>query len=223
MGQPISAKKLQIRTASAAVLVPVTLFVLWSGGLVFAAMVAALFFVAAYEWMRLTLKMPSYKVPLILGGSLYLMIAFGGFYLLRLEYPLPMCFLFVFLVWFSDVGAYFAGKFFGTAKMAETISPNKTWAGMVGAMAAPAGLAMIYSVVLHLDILQAVYALVFGAIIGISGQAGDLFISFLKRQANVKDTGNLIPGHGGLLDRIDAMMLSMPVFLFLTVVFPHVF
>ena len=133
------------------------------------------------------------------------------------------------MVWASDIGAYFFGKTFGGPKMAERISPNKTWAGMVGAMVVPALVLMIWPFLFKAgwgwDVMRGeeivhVYPNVFSSLIvglgvGMAGQCGDLLISLFKRQAEVKDSGSLIPGHGGLLDRIDAMMLTAPLFLLL--------
>lgn len=93
----------------------------------------------------------------------------------------------------------------GGPKMAPAISPNKTWAGLGGAVAA--GILALWGLsavtVFHIPLHFMIF---FGAVIALSGQAGDLLVSFLKRKAGVKDTGTLIPGHGGLLDRIDLRM-----------------
>ena len=106
------------------------------------------------------------------------------------------------------------------------ISPNKTWAGLIGGVISSAALFVVYSLyvgpwlsgVTGTDMaiaenLSVVAILVLGASVTISGQAGDLLISWEKRKVGVKDTGNLIPGHGGLLDRIDSLLLAAPVFL----------
>ena len=95
--------------------------------------------------------------------------------------------------------------------MAAAISPNKTWAGLGGATFFPGLLFAAWMFVTgDLDNLFIAFAL--GVFLGVVGQAGDLLISYVKRQANAKDSGILIPGHGGLLDRIDAMMLVIPVY-----------
>ena len=112
-------------------------------------------------------------------------------------------------VWASDTGAYVFGTAYGGPKLAPKISPNKTWAGLGGAMLG-AGLAtMVLGLFLYAhDLGPFEYSRDFfiGAGLGLIAQIGDLLISIFKRRANVKDTGALIPGHGGILDRIDALM-----------------
>jgi phosphatidate cytidylyltransferase len=115
-------------------------------------------------------------------------------------------------VWVADTAAYFAGKRYGTRKLAPRISPNKTTAGAWGALAGAAALALAAGLLLGerglaLAALVGLALLVVGASI-----AGDLFESLLKRQAGVKDSGTLFPGHGGLLDRFDSLFAAIPVF-----------
>jgi phosphatidate cytidylyltransferase len=118
----------------------------------------------------------------------------------------------VVLIWAADIGAFFAGKRYGTTKLAPRISPNKTRAGAWGALAAAAVVALIGG--LLLDVRDtALVALIALSLLAVAASiVGDLFESLLKRQANVKDSGTLFPGHGGLLDRIDSLLAAMPVF-----------
>ncbi len=120
--------------------------------------------------------------------------------------------LFLFLVvWGSDIGAYAAGRSLGGPKLAPAISPNKTWAGFGGGLFLSACIAMIWNA----SMAQTARPLVAGLIaVGLSllGQGGDLFESMMKRRFGVKDSGNLIPGHGGMLDRIDALLWVAPAF-----------
>lgn len=118
-------------------------------------------------------------------------------------------------IWICDSAAYFAGRAFGKHKLFERVSPNKTWegavAGLIGAVAA-----FIAGKLMVLPYLSLLEAGVCGAVIGIAGQMGDLAESLLKRDAGVKDSSTLIPGHGGVLDRFDSLLLSSPLlFLFL--------
>jgi phosphatidate cytidylyltransferase len=126
----------------------------------------------------------------------------------------------LFMVWASDTFAYFTGRAIGGPKLAPKISPKKTWAGFIGSSAGAALVGYIFAMPAVLQMLQVStigdmtpmsYAIL-GAVSGAVGQAGDLFISYFKRKFNVKDTGALIPGHGGVLDRIDALMLVAIVF-----------
>ena len=111
-------------------------------------------------------------------------------------------------IWIADTAAYFAGKNFGKNKLAETISPGKTWEGVLGAMTA----VTVFGAVLYLGFDVKTLA-IFPAlwIIASFGVIGDLFESMLKRQANIKDSGSLLPGHGGILDRIDGIIPSLPI------------
>lgn len=131
------------------------------------------------------------------------------------------------MVWASDIGAYVFGKTIGGPKMAADISPNKTWAGLAGAIICPFLLCLLFFIFVSHTItslgVDIMVALIAGIIMGVVGQAGDLIISVLKRRAGAKDSGQLIPGHGGVLDRIDAMMLTAPVFLLIVSKFSHVF
>ena len=123
------------------------------------------------------------------------------------------------MVWAADIGAFFVGKYFGGPKMAPRISPNKTWAGLGGGCDFAGVIAILFFCVNVLVSPEAVFSwmgvvliFVLGVVIALAGQAGDLLISAMKRKTGVKDTGTLIPGHGGLLDRIDSMLLAAPVF-----------
>lgn len=120
--------------------------------------------------------------------------------------------LFFFLllaIWATDIGAYAAGKSIGGPKLAPRFSPKKTWAGLVGGMVAAALVG--YGVALLGNAERPWIAAAIGATLALVGQAGDLFESHMKRRSHVKDSGTLIPGHGGLLDRIDGLIAAAPV------------
>jgi phosphatidate cytidylyltransferase len=116
------------------------------------------------------------------------------------------------LTWMADTAAYFAGKRFGTTKLAPRISPNKTRAGAWGALAGAALLALAGGWLLGQRGVALAALVALGLLIVVASIVGDLFESLLKRQANVKDSGVLIPGHGGLLDRFDSLFAALPVF-----------
>lgn len=126
--------------------------------------------------------------------------------------------LYVFcIVWAADVGAYFAGRAFGRAKLAPNVSPGKSWAGVYGGLASvallAAGVAWFSSISLGVAILLVVASLVTAMVSVI----GDLFESMLKRHRGIKDSSQLLPGHGGILDRIDSLTAALPVFAVLAV------
>ena len=111
------------------------------------------------------------------------------------------------LVWATDIGAFFAGRNFGGPKVAPSISPNKTWSGLIGGMVASLllgwALASYFDLPFQLAIASPGLALL--------AQVGDFFESWMKRRAGVKDSGKILPGHGGVLDRLDGVVTSLPV------------
>jgi phosphatidate cytidylyltransferase len=111
------------------------------------------------------------------------------------------------LSWLSDTGAYFAGRFLGKRKLYEAVSPKKTVEGAVGGLAGSVGGALLGAFG-YLTSLPASHAVVLGLVGGALGQAGDLGESLLKRSVGVKDSGGIVPGHGGILDRVDALLVT---------------
>lgn len=219
---------LQQRTASAAVMIPLTLAIVFYGGLPFLIFICLLLAVSAHEWTQMALKTKRRTLYMFF-GIIYLPLSFWSCYLLRTDFPLEWAVMFVCLVWASDIGAYLFGKTIKGPKMASVISPNKTWAGYAGALIMPGLTAVILVNIYNLSQkagfldIQYVSCLFFaGLVIGVVCQSGDLFVSFVKRQANVKDTGHIIPGHGGVLDRIDSLLLAAPVFLYIVSELSHV-
>jgi len=112
------------------------------------------------------------------------------------------------LAWGSDTAAYFVGRKFGKTKLAPRISPKKTVEGAAGGLAGSVVCAVLIS--LFIPALPAVDAMALAIIAGVAGQGGDLFESVLKRSSGVKDSGGILPGHGGLLDRVDALVFTAP-------------
>lgn len=115
------------------------------------------------------------------------------------------------LVWMCDIGAFFVGRAFGGARLAPMISPNKTWAGFVGGIIA----AGAFGAVLHFGWGLPLRLTLATPLLAVVAQAGDLYESWLKRQAGVKDSGSILPGHGGLMDRLDGLMPVAPIAAFL--------
>lgn len=118
------------------------------------------------------------------------------------------------LVWGADIGAYFAGRAFGQRKLAPSVSPGKTWAGVYGGMAASVVLSAVMALVFlpALTPVQWLLLLVLSALVVAISVLGDLFESLLKRYRGIKDSSGLLPGHGGILDRIDSLCAATPMF-----------
>jgi phosphatidate cytidylyltransferase len=218
------SRNLVLRLASAVLLIPVVFGVLIAGGWVFGVFVSLAFGLAVGEWFTMSQR-PVRNLLLFLIGLVYLAVSFALFAQLRIDgvNGLFLTLLLLLVVWASDTGAYIFGRLIGGPKMAPSISPNKTWSGMAGSQIGAA--AVFTGVLLSAPALVEIVPneisvprnqwpwLVFcGAFMGFIGQVGDLIESKMKRRADMKDSGNLIPGHGGMLDRIDALLLVIPVF-----------
>ncbi|WP_328702577.1 phosphatidate cytidylyltransferase [Belnapia mucosa] len=118
--------------------------------------------------------------------------------------------LFLFLVvWASDIGAYVAGRWLGGPKLAPAISPNKTWSGAAGGLVSVMAVGLLSAYVMG-SVAAPLRTVLVAAILGLLAQVGDLFESWIKRRFNVKDSSALIPGHGGLLDRLDGVLTAAP-------------
>ncbi len=147
-------------------------------------------------------------------GPLYLGIPAVALFDLRVgpDHGLWLVLLLFLAVWASDTGALVSGKAIGGPKLAPTWSPNKTWAGLIGGIMVAAVTAALVLAILHMSVLRGA---AFGAAAALVGQAGDMFESWVKRRVGRKNSGSLIPGHGGVLDRIDSILFAAPACAFL--------
>ena len=219
-GPPAKSKSdLATRTLSAIVMVAVAGTALWLGGWVFTAFVVAVVLGVLWEWWGLVQRIA--KTPLgaalwLVAGVSYVGVAMAVLVAMR-AYALHWGIFPILMVIAVDVGAYFAGRSIGGPKIAPSVSPSKTWAGLAGGVIFAA-----FAYYLFFDRLwrlgladNAPYptvsdwfikSLMAGTLIAIVAQSGDFFESWMKRRAGVKDSGSLIPGHGGLFDRVDGLL-----------------
>ncbi|AKM11814.1 hypothetical protein AB433_12510 [Croceicoccus naphthovorans] len=217
---------------SAIVMVAVAGFCLWMGGLLLDAFIVIVAGVAYWEFQRLVRRMgielghsAGRTLAWTLGGALYMGVAAW----LMTTVPAILVVLAIAITAFVDTFAYFSGRTFGGPKIAPSISPSKTWAGLGGGVVGAALALVLFLYTAHIwaagfgemgvpgnsrDTYFVVFggaelivsALAAGAVLAILAQAGDFFESWMKRRAKVKDSSTLIPGHGGVFDRVDGLL-----------------
>ncbi len=184
---------------------------LWLGSWWYLALLAIGGALVIREWSRLVLAMTPVAIARavwLAAGLVYIGLALFGLWQVRAEEGgfLLATWLFV-AVWGTDVGAYAFGRTFGGPKLAPAISPSKTWAGLLGAVVVASAVTYVFEMLTgRPKDAGVVMAILLGSCIAILAQAGDFFESWMKRRAGVKDSGGLIPGHGGLFDRIDGLL-----------------
>lgn len=193
------------RVGSAIVLFAIAGTALWFGGIAFGLLLLVGGALVVVEWLALVRAMTlggGAKGALMLLGPLAILGAMAGLWFIRDHLGMTAA-LWVFgMVWATDIGAYFAGRAFGGARLAPAISPSKTWSGLIGGMVA----ALIASATIGDRAGIVGVPLWIGLFMGLLAQLGDLGESWMKRRAGVKDSGRLIPGHGGLFDRVDGLL-----------------
>jgi phosphatidate cytidylyltransferase len=194
--------ELFVRTLAGAGMILIALMAAVLGGYYFAVLVAAAATALFYEWSRLV---RGWGGGWMVAGFVYALIPALALLWIRDRAGmdgLPLL-LWVFIVtWATDIGAFFAGRAFGKAKLAPTISPNKTLAGLYGGMAA----ATLFGGWWVLSTGLPKLLIVLGPILAFIAQMGDLFESWMKRRAGAKDSGGMLPGHGGVFDRLDGLV-----------------
>ena len=194
-------KELQKRILSSIILLPLALYFIMAGSFYLIFFTIICFFVSIYEWNKMVKKI-EFKFL----GTLFLIFSFYTFY----EISIANLWIFVLLVCIStDIGGYVFGKLLKGPKLTK-ISPNKTYSGMIGGyLLSLIFLSYFMNFINHtVDIKWFIATIIISTV----SQIGDIIISYFKRLSKVKDTGKIIPGHGGLLDRIDGMIFAFPIF-----------
>lgn len=210
-----SFRDLPLRILTGTLLASLVLICLIQGELVFTLFVALCAIVMVHEWRGITSRLNRKIVAL---GIPYILLPCISLIGLRIMYFPELSTLSIWptlyviaIVAATDTGAYIAGRAIGGPKLAPKISPGKTWAGLIGGM----GCAVLASVAFQDYVIlpnSLTGAIAVGMVLAIVSQLGDLFESWIKRRAKVKDSGTLLPGHGGLLDRVDGLLFAAPVY-----------
>ena len=205
-------KEFQKRVISSIFLISLSFFFIIKGSFLFVFFLTICFLVSSYEWYLMSKKKKYHII-----GYIFLLISFLSAHQIRNVFGEEslLIFLFVILICIStDIGGYVAGKLFKGPKLTK-ISPNKTYSGMIGGYLF--SIATIFFLFEYSEFLfdtntkwlPKVYFHII--LISTISQIGDIIISYFKRLSKIKDTGKLIPGHGGLLDRIDGLLFAMPI------------
>ncbi len=209
-------RELIIRILSSIILVPIALFFIVKGSIFFNFFVILMFLITSYEWHFLSIK-KTYYLP----GFVFIIFSFYTFYFIGNQGDTGSLFhkIYFFLILITcvatDIGGYVFGKIFKGPKITK-ISPNKTYSGMLGGFVLSIISASLYfNNLSFLSLSESKGEMgtqIFFIVLSISfiSQVGDLIISFFKRKSKLKNTGSIIPGHGGLLDRIDGMIFAYP-------------
>ena len=183
-------------------LISITFFAFIKGSIFFNLFVLLALLITLYEWHRLSLKKVYY-----LPGFIFIFFSLYTFYYFRVEGEYKFFLLILLTCISTDIGGYLFGKIFKGPKLTK-ISPNKTYAGMFGSFILSLILATLYFDYVGIKFSAQLITIIL--LISFVSQAGDLIISFFKRKSKIKHTGKILPGHGGLLDRIDGMVFAFP-------------
>ena len=198
------------RIISSIILIPLVIFCINSGSFFIITLIFFCFTASCYEWYLMS-RDNSYQIY----GWIFLVFSFITFYELSRE--IQHLYVVIFICIITDIGGYVFGKILKGPKLIK-ISPNKTYAGMFGSYLLTLFLTPLFFEFVMFNNISLTKILIISFIISSISQIGDIVISFFKRKSKIKNTGKLIPGHGGILDRIDGMIFAVPFFYILDVI-----
>ena len=212
---PLASDTLPLRLVTAALGIPLLALCVWLGGIPLLIVTTAAAVVAVWE-LRALLK--RFGFPHWLLASLVVTVSLTtGLALRESDDGLAWLAYAILITFASDTAAYAVGRLIGRHKLAPSVSPGKTWEGAAGALVGAMAVSAAFALIIELDNLPIVNAVLLGAALSVIGQLGDLGESWLKRKAGAKDSGSLLPGHGGVLDRLDSLLPILPaVFVYAT-------
>ena len=208
-------KNFEKRLLSSLILIPISMFFVVKGSVFFIFFLSVLFLATSYEWFKMNKRNDVLK----LFGTIFLFLSFYTTFEIRENYNLNNFLLIIIICIFTDIGGYVFGNLFDGPKL-TWISPKKTYSGVFGGflLSLIAGLIFTNNFIIDQKIFnEDLFLLILILFISMISQIGDLIISYFKRKAKLKDTGKIIPGHGGLLDRIDGMIFVFPIFYLTTI------
>ena len=208
-------KEFEKRLISSIILIPISIFFIVKGSVFFIFFLSVLFLATSYEWIKMSKKNDLLKLL----GIIFLFISFYTTHEIRENYNLNDFLLIITICIFTDIGGYLFGNIFKGPKLTR-ISPKKTYSGVFGGflLSLIAGLIFTNYFFIEKKIFnEDLFLLIIILFISMISQIGDLIISFFKRKAKLKDTGKIIPGHGGLLDRVDGMIFVFPIFYLISI------
>lgn len=202
------------RVISGAILAPVVILAIWAGDFVYASLVLLASLIMAFEWFNMVHSGENQNIGnknkwQFLGVLYVASFALSLFYLRHLPNGFAIIMFVCSIVWTTDIAAYFCGKKFGGPKIYVKISPNKTWAGLFGGMLFSTIVGLTWTIFTDVRVIS---ILVFIPLLSALSQVGDFFESWVKRKFGIKDTSKIIPGHGGLLDRVDGLVPVVVLF-----------
>lgn len=216
-GLPDPLKK---RLASAFILIPVVLFFIYASSNLFALLVLAAAIGITYEWQDIVKSSKDQGFWRLMGLLYVLVPTFSLIVIRNAENGADIILWLFMVVWATDTGAYSVGKSLQGPKIAPSISPKKTWSGLAGGVVASMLVGLVATIMFE---ESSIFFMSFSGVLAIIEQASDFLASKVKRTFGVKDSGCLIPGHGGILDRTDGYTLTAPLVMLFVLFSKHIF